>query len=179
MKLRYIIISLLFTVLGIFLFCGEDPSPVDEGDDPVYDSSIIGVWVDTLDTNSSAGLLKKNIIGIELTDTIDSTFLLFAIEIPDKYIYKHDGKWEITGNSLILSGINCQIIDKNTGSLKTADDTTCNKIITIDTTGTTAGIWDKKQITEFADVWQSITISNVFVNWLKSLSLELKKRKDS
>lgn len=178
MKVRTLAILILCVLVGNLLFCGNGGSGPGE-DDPTDEHPLIGTWLDTLPAKTDAGLMKAVFIGINIEDTsgtVDSAFLLFAIEDPDKYLYKHEGTWNITGSSLILSGSTCLIIDNSIDSLIPADDTTCSKIVTIDTTGTGEGEWGEKLITEFADVWQSITVFDVFEDWLRSQRLALKKQ---
>ena len=178
MKVRTLAILILCVFVGNLLFCGNGGSGPGE-DDPTDEHPLIGTWLDTLPSKTDAGLMKAVFIGINIEDTsgtVDSAFLLFAIEDPDKYLYKHEGTWNITGSSLILSGSTCLIIDNSIDSLIPADDTTCSKIVTIDTTGTGEGEWGGKLITEFADVWQSITVFDVFEYCLRSQRLDLKKK---
>jgi len=180
MKKRFYVTLAACALAGILVLCGDDSSPTDPDNDPVITHPLAGTWLDTILAKPDAGLTKAVFFGLTLNlnaQTGDSSFLFFALEDPDKYLYKHSGKWQVTGSSLTCSGSACQIIDKNTGQLVTAPDSTANKVITIDTTGTGACAWGDKPITEYGDVWESLTVSSVFINWLKSNYLALKKKK--
>lgn len=178
MNLRHFALYLLLAITGMLVFCGDSTKPVEEeGDDPV-DYSIRGTWLDTLLSNPS--WLEKSVyftITIEDTSTGADTsiFSFIAIQDPYKNIYQHSGKWEISGTSLLLKGDSCLTMDKSSGVLVTAPDSTKNKTITVDTTGTGTFIWNEMFIEKYADVWRAISHNEQFTDYLLGSHLQFKK----
>ncbi len=172
-------------ILGLaclFVFCGDDKGTNDDDDDDttttVIDHTVRGTWRFSFLSNSwvPKSIFFSIIIRDSSNNTIDSSFTFTAIEDPDKMIYQHSGNWEISGDSLLLHGDSCLTIDKSSNVLVQAHDSTTNKTISLDTTGTYNLIWQAKiPLEKYADVWRSISHNTDFSDLLMGLIPQFEK----
>jgi hypothetical protein len=165
---------------GMFVTCGDDTIVKEEEEEQkILDRSIRGVWRDTLYANVEYGLMKHLFFRIEIRGNAgeNTSFSFEAVENPDRYIYAQSGSWDITGSAINLHGDSCFMRPRGSGDMVEAPDSTKNKTITIDTTGTGVSLWDEKLIGEYGDVWRSIAFDESYTSWF--LLSNLRFRKDS
>ncbi len=182
MNKRFLFYCGILGLACLFVFCGDDKGTNNDDDDDdtttVVDHTIKGTWQYTLPENSQ--YLPKSVhFSIVIEDssnnTADSSFMFTATEDPDKIIYQHSGSWIISGQSLLLQGDSCLTIDKSSNLLVQAHDSTVNKTITIDTTGTYNLMWGKMLTIDHADVWRAISYNEVFIDFFLGSHLQFSK----
>ena len=183
MKTKCYIELLLIAVLGTLLLCGDTEKPEEQGDDPVPDYSLVGLWETRIPPRP--GSVDTLVVNFDLarSDNADSTFFLYATENTEgsiKPLYERRGVWGIRGTSVELTGTNCQMIDINetTYELKQAVDSICNLVISIDTTDTTEkidSIWYDIPLVNLGGIVKSFPIYAVFPGWCESLRCDFAK----
>ena len=184
MNFRDVTLYILVVLAGTLILCGNGTSP-EEDDDPTFDYSLIGTWESVIP--GRPGYPDTITIGFDLSKTrifnvSDSTFFLYAIEHPDKYLYKRTGSWGIEGNTVVLTGADCQMIDINetTYELKPASDSICNLVIRIDTTGGITekvdSLWNNIKLIDLGGIVKSFPIYKVYPDWCESLSADFIKQ---
>ena len=133
MKKYAIILITLFSLTSVFMFCGDNGSN-PSGDDPVVpDSSLFGMWRDTIPSVSV--LTNLNIV------EIDSTFLITVLQTTDSLL-RQAGIWEIIGDSIYLHGKEGAIVDTNTNVLVPLADSLAEQTIVLDTTRDANNVWE-------------------------------------
>lgn len=134
MKKFTILFITFFSFLSVLMFCDDKGSEPDSGDDPVVpDSSIFGMWRDTIPSVSVFTNLKI----VE----IDSTFLITVLQAPDSLL-RQAGMWEIIEDSIYLHGKEGAIIDTNTNTLVPLPDSLAEQTIVLDTIRNAENVWE-------------------------------------
>ncbi len=111
------VITTLAIVMSLFLVSCQN-----NGNDPVIENSCIGSWQGGIGGEQLMGLLPRDIlIDVKINNDKDSTYSLIATYEGIDTSMKHLGSWHLnsTGDSIILVGNDCQVID-----------TTQNKMVT-------------------------------------------------
>ncbi len=132
MKKYAIILITLFSLTSIFMFCGGNGSDPGDDDPVVPDSSIFGMWRDTIPSVSV--ITNLNI------EEVDSTFLITVLQTPDSLL-RQSGVWEIIGDSIYLHGEEGAVIDTNTNVLVPLADSLAEQTIVLDTTRDENNVW--------------------------------------
>ena len=190
MKFRDVIMYFILALSGGLLLCGNGNGPSDDDDDPVVDErTFIGTFRDTLPAKDDYNMPHPIVIGIDITeevnpvDSTDSTFLLYAMEIPaNKYLYKHSGLWSMNTTIITLSGNYCEMIDVTTGSttLEPQHDSINLKTVVLDTIKVADGEWENIMLIDLGSIVRAIPWYNtVFQSLLLATDVDLKKEKEN
>lgn len=120
-------ISCAFLIVTGLLLWGCQTNGDDDGViiDPVVEHICVGTWQGGIGGQQLNGLLPRDIlINVKINNDKDSTYSLIATYAPGTDTsLKHLGSWHLNakGDSIILVGINCQVIDTTQKKLVTRD----------------------------------------------------------
>jgi hypothetical protein len=120
------ILSVIVIATGLFLWsCQNNENGPGVVTDPVVEHICVGSWQGGIGGQQLMGLLPRDIlIDVKINNDKDSTYSLIATYAPGTDTsLKHLGSWHLNakGDSIILVGNNCQVIDTTQKKLVTRD----------------------------------------------------------
>jgi hypothetical protein len=120
------ILSAFLIVTGLLLWsCQKNANGPDTPIDPPVNHICVGSWQGGIGGQQLMGLLPRDIlIDVKINNDKDSSYSLIATYAPGTDTsLKHLGSWHLNakGDSIILVGNNCQVIDTTQKKLVTRD----------------------------------------------------------
>ena len=140
------LLSVIFLAfIAIFLFCGDDENgnDPDQGPNPAV---LTGTWEDTIKANVQLGM-PTTIVGITLSQGVRTYANNFEVYAKDSakttYYYKHRGTWQISNDTIALTGTAVEMWDGNGNPVTDIPDSVASKEYKLDTART----WDDTPVT--------------------------------
>jgi hypothetical protein len=119
-------LAVIVIVIGLFLWsCQNNENGPGVVTDPVGEHICVGSWLGGIGGQQLMGLLPRDIlINVKINNDKDSSYSLITTYSPGTDTsMKHLGSWHLNakGDSIILVGSNCQVIDTTQKKLVTRD----------------------------------------------------------
>lgn len=162
-----LVAALAALFLCTFFFCADDIGNSTGGGDP----GVVGTWVEEL-----AALPPYLPKGLTITMTFESdlTFEVSLVEAPAKTLFTDIGTWETVGDSIYLTGTECQAVTTaDPDTLMALPDSVCSTTVSVEKP--TGSPWSVR-ISDLGPIIRAFPIPESFLPFVENIRLDFEKQ---